>query len=33
LKALENIPMDEDTKAAIEASKEAMQGLEGLSNF
>lgn len=33
LKALESIPMDEDTKAAIEASKDAMKGLEGLSNF
>jgi hypothetical protein len=33
MKVLENIPMDEDTKEALEASKEAMQGLEGLSNF
>ncbi|MBP6089741.1 MAG: hypothetical protein KA521_00685 [Crocinitomicaceae bacterium] len=33
MKVLENIPMDEDTKEAMEASKEAMQGLEGLSNF
>lgn len=33
MKVLENIPMDDETKEALEASKEAMKGLEGLGGY